>query len=283
MLSGFLYGKAFEQELQYRKVYRYLDKYCGQYTEEDSSEFFNKNVKVNKTIWIAWLQGMECAPKMIRRCYASVKANVPKDFDVVLITSENMAEYIKLPDYIEEKYEKGIISKTHLSDIIRTVLLCAYGGCWLDATVYCSGSIPDYMVNSELFAFRWSLLDQSTLMISSWWLCAQKGQSIMQGVRSMLYYYWKYENKLRNYFLFHIMFSKVVNQNGQNKSAFYRIPYFNNSMPHVLYRQMAMEFDEKKWNIIKQNSPVHKLTYKEKYIQGDIYSFYMALLEGNLI
>lgn len=283
MLCNILYGKSFEREQHYKKIYRYLDKYCSQQEFEHSEEVINKNVRINKTIWIAWMQGMEYAPKIVQCCFVSIRDQIPKDYDIVLITSENIKKYIKLPDYIIEKYEKGIITTTHLSDIIRTELLYVYGGCWIDATVYCSGSIPKYMLNSELFAFRWSLMDYSTLMISSWWLCAQKGQSIICEIRSLLYRYWKYENDLKEYFLFHIIFSKVVNGNVFNRDVFNQIPYFNNSMPHVLYLNMAAEFDQVQWNIIKQNSPVHKLSYKNKYLQGDIYNFYMALMEGKLI
>lgn len=282
-VANILYGEAFGRERQYKKVYRYLDKYCGQALLKESGEMINRRVRANKTIWIAWLQGMEYAPKVVKCCFQSVQNNKPADFDLVCITAENIKEYIKLPDFVEEKYERGIITRTHLSDIIRTELLYAYGGCWIDATVYCSGSVPDYMLNSRIFAFRWSLMDYCTLMISSWWLCAQKGENIIREIRSLLYCYWEHEQDIKNYFLYHIIFSKVVNQNDLNREVFNRIPYFNNSMPHVLYWNLSTEFNETQWDIIKHNSPVHKLSYRDKYLQGDVYNFYMALLEGKLV
>lgn len=283
MFCNILYGESFKKEQRYQKIYRYLDKYCDQQKFLDSEEVINKNVRINKTIWIAWLQGLESAPQIVQRCFASVRTHMPADFDLILIESENIKEYIKLPGYIEEKYEQEIITRTHLSDIIRTELLYNYGGCWIDATVYCSGGIPNYMLSGELFAFRWSLMDYSTLMTSSWWIYAKKGQSIIEGVRVFLNNYWKHENKLKDYFLFHIIFSKVVNQSAVNRDIFDNIPYFNNSMPHVLYWAMPKEFNQSEWEIIKQNSPVHKLSYKNKYIQGDIYNFYMAFLDGKLV
>lgn len=84
------------------------------------------------------MQGMENAPALVQKCYESLKINL-KDREIILITAQNRKEYAILPDYIEEKYRKGIITHTHFSDLLRVELLCKYGGTWIDSTVYCSG------------------------------------------------------------------------------------------------------------------------------------------------
>lgn len=282
-VAGYLYGTAFRNELQFRNVYKYIEKYSKTTEKKELIKVLNDKVKFDKTIWICWFQGIDSAPKLVKRCYESVHNNKPEMFDVILVTYENIKDYINIPEFVMEKHKKGIINRTHLSDIIRTELLFTYGGCWIDATVYCSGKIPDYILSGELFTFRWSLMDTSTLSMSSWWIYACKGQKIISDVRDMIYCYWKNENILRNYFLFHIIFTKAVKNNTNNNEVFNKMPYLNNSMPHVLYWKMSSEFCVDDWNIIKSNSCVHKLSYKDKYLQGDIYNYYMALLEGKLV
>lgn len=281
-LIGLIYGEPIKSELQYRKVCNYLNKYMNFEELGDSITITNDKVKIDRTIWICWLQGIDNAPNLVKKCYKSIMENKPEDYDLVLLTSENIMNYITLPQFIIDKYEKNIITKTHLSDIIRTELLVMYGGCWVDATVFCSQKIPQYMLSGNMFVFKWSVFDKSILKMSSWWMYSQRQSLIMKEVRSVLYNYWKKENIIRNYFLFHIIFSKIVDRNSFNQTLFNEIPYVNNSNPHILQGKFKLEYDNEIWNIIRGLSSVHKLTYKNRYLQGDIYNFYMALLQGDL-
>lgn len=276
-----IYGNPIKCELEYRRTYQYLSKYS--INRKDESCFENESIRADKTIWICWLQGIKNAPDLVRICIESVKRNMPEDFDLVLLSGDNLYKYLKLPRYIYDKLHRGIITKTHFSDIIRAEILYLYGGCWVDATVYCSGKIPDYMLSGELFLFQWSVMDQSVLTISSWWIYAKKGSGLFRDIRNLLYNYWSKEQKLRNYYLFHIMFAKVVDGNSFYKSIIQSIPYFNNSTPHTLAARMPLPFNQQEWNIIKSQSDIHKLTYKNKILQGDIYNYYMALCDGKLI
>lgn len=42
------------------------------------------------------------------------------------------------------------------------------------------------------------------------------------------------------------------------------------------------QYCSRDWEIIKDSSSRQKLSYKRKYILGDGYNFYMALLEGKM-
>lgn len=281
-LEKFVHKDLIENELEYSEIYFYLDKYMTSqiYTIEDLKEI--KSVRQNHTIWIFWKQGMEQAPKLIQKCFESVCRNKPKGFDIVLLSDDNLNDYIQLPDFIWEKYKKGYITTTHLSDIIRLELLCTYGGCWIDATVFCSGIIPDYMVNREMFLFKASKMDNVVLKMSNWWLAAEKSNRLVHATRKVLYSFWKHEDSVRNYYVFHAIMSKLIDQDSLCKNIFYNVPYFNNGNPHVLYSKMPMEFDEEEWRIIKDISVIHKLSYKQRYLQGDIYNYYQALLDDKL-
>lgn len=54
---------------------------------------------------------MDNAPDLVKKCYESLKNNL-KDKEIILITSENISKYVTFPDYIMEKWEKGIITHT---------------------------------------------------------------------------------------------------------------------------------------------------------------------------
>ena len=73
--------------------------------------------KSNK-VWVCWMQGMEQAPALVQRCYRSLQENI-KDKEIILLTEKNLGQYVKIPDFIMDKLHKGIITRTHFSDILR--------------------------------------------------------------------------------------------------------------------------------------------------------------------
>lgn len=281
-LEQFLYREHIEEELEFSKVYRYLNRYVNEKIFAVTDIQGMKSVKQNRTIWIFWMQGMENAPALVQKCYDSVCRNIPQGYDVILLTDQNLREYVSLPDFIWRKYEQGSITTTHLSDIIRIELLCTYGGCWVDATVFCSGPVPEYMVNGEMFLFKDTIMERLVIKMSSWWLCAEKTNRLTHAVRNMLYEFWKQENDIHNYYILHIMISRLVDEDAECGRIFYEIPYLSNSTPHILFGRLGREFCERDWEILKSNTPIHKLSYKWRFLQGDIDSYYQAFLEGRL-
>lgn len=276
-----IYERIVKKEKEYDDTYRYLDRYKGKVWSEKAG-VSNSEVSINKTIWILWLQGIEKAPRLVKRCVESVKKNMPEDYDLVIIDESNIKDYIKLPDFIYEKFIQGKISRTHFSDILRIELLYIYGGCWIDATVFCSDKIPKYMVSGSLFLFKGSMISESIIKNSSWWMMASKGSRIISQTRDYLYHYWQKEELLKNYYLLHIVISKVIEEDSCCRAEYNSIPYICNTNPHVLYSQMEFAYEANKWDIIKENSKIHKLSYKKRFLQGDIYNFYSAFMDGVL-
>lgn len=285
ILDQFVHGDFIAQELDFSESYKYLDLYMDFNREavQRTDIKRNKSVKFNHTIWIYWMQGMENAPRLVQKCYESVYRNKPQDFEIILLTDRNLNQYIDLPDYIQDKYEKGYITITHLSDVIRLELLHTYGGCWIDATVFCSGKIPEYMLKGDMFVFKLaSVLTDPVLKMSSWWISVVQGNRLIDLTRQALYKYWQSETSICNYFLFHIIMSKLIDENWECRDIFQRIPYFNSGHAHVLQGKLGAEYKEEEWQTIKNIASVHKLTYKRRYLQGDIYNYYMALLADDL-
>lgn len=278
----FIHGEYIEQEFRFSEIYRFLDKFVTKDTYSVEELMEKPEVEVNRTIWLMWLQGLEDAPEVIKKCCSSIYKNKPENYGVIFLTRQNINDYITLPDYIWQKYDRGIISATHLSDIIRVELLATYGGCWIDATVFCAGVIPNYML-SDMFMFKLnSVLSVPVLKMSSWWLAADKNNRIIHATRHMLYEYWKNEDVLCDYYLLHIIMSKVIDEDSSCRAIFQGIPFFNSANAQVLISELGSQYSKERWDIIKNVSLVQKLTYKKRHIKGDVYNYYMALLDGKL-
>lgn len=244
-----------KQKLE-RKYRRTLEAFDETYEKSLSHESSNK-------VWICWFQGMENAPVLVQKCYESVKENL-KGREIVLITSENMEQYVQFPDYILEKWKKGIITHTHLTDLLRLELLIKYGGMWLDATVYCSDeekNIPAYFFDSDLFFYQ-SLKpgrDGHCQYISSWLMSAKTNNKILMATRKLCYEYWKTNNSMYDYFLLHDFISIVLDR---YQDDWLEIVPRDNATPHILLLRLFDQYDEKMWDAITKQTPFHKLTYK---------------------
>ena len=218
---------------------------------------------------------MENAPELVQKCYNSVVNNNPNS-EVIVITSENMSQYVTFPDYIIDKWKKGIITHTHMTDLMRLELLINYGGLWLDATVLCTGKAPDYFYNSELFFYQCLKpgRDGHGNFISSWLINAKTNNKILMATRELCYEYWKDNNSMWDYFLFHDFMSIVLEKYSIDLGKI--IPR-DNATPHILLLRLFDFYDEKMWNAIKEQTQFHKLTYKfsenDKEKKGTYYKY----------
>lgn len=250
-------------------------------------EAFDKNYDVSlphecsNKVWICWFQGMENAPALVQKCYKSVKDNLT-DRDIVLITSDNMEQFVQFPDYIIDKWKAGIITHTHLTDLLRLELLIRYGGMWLDATVFCSEkceNIPDYFFDSDLFFFQ-NLKpgrDGNAFYISSWLISAKTNNRVLMATRELCYEYWKKNDSMDDYFLLHAFVSIVLDR---YKDEWKTVIPRDNATPHILLLRLFDQYDERMWQAIKTQTSFHKMTYKfEEEETSREGTFYKVLFE----
>lgn len=260
-------------EKKYRKLLNEFDKKYDWTLEHKGS---------NK-VWVCWFQGMENAPQMIQKCYESLNKHI-KDREIILITSNNMDNYVRFPDFIQKKIAAGTIKGAHLSDLLRLELLLNYGGTWMDATIFCSSSeIPKYMFDSELFLFQ-NLKpgrDGHTSTISNWFITAKSNNRILSAVRYLLYNYWKDNNDWIDYFVFHDIFQIVIEKYHDD---WRKVVPFSNATPHILLLRLFEKYNKTIWDAIKGQCCFHKLTYKFSSIEANIDGTYykeIILKEGN--
>ena len=240
--------------------------------------------KPNNNIWVCWFQGIENAPEIVKICNKSLYKYMG-DKDIHIITEKNMNEYVELPDFIIDKWKKGIISYAHLSDILRTELLIKYGGMWVDATTLFTESVPQYVYRKPLFLLQYKTLEDLSIDINSWFIYAQPNCRILLVVRELLYTYWKQENVISEYFLWHqfvqMAFSKY-------KEDYENIDYVSEMMSHSLFYNLFRKYDSEHWKQIKRCSSIHKLSYykfatpDEKIPKNTKDTYYQYLLDGKL-
>ena len=114
----------------------------------------NNSQESSNVIWSLWWQGEENAPETVKACFASVRRNCGSNHELKVITKENFREYLDVPEHVIKKLESGMITITHLSDILRMGLLYKYGGLWLDATILVTKKIPEEIFESKYFTVK---------------------------------------------------------------------------------------------------------------------------------
>ena len=258
-------------ERKYRNVLSDFDQHYN-----DSEKHYS-----SKKVWICWFQGLEMAPKIVKKCVSSIKKNLPSK-EIIIITDENIDQYVSFPDYIMEKFNSGLITKTHMTDLLRLELLTKYGGTWIDATVYCTqteDTIPSYFFNSDLFFFQCLKpgRDAHSNYMSSWYINAKSHNKMLEATKCLCYEYWKTNDQLIDYFLLHDFMSIVLDYYPDDWNKI--IPR-DNATPHELLLRIFNSYDDDVWNAIIQQTPFHKLSYKFTEGQMELENtFYKRIVE----
>lgn len=227
-----------------------------------------------KIIWILWLQGEERAPQIVKKCIHSIRKNA-SGYTVRLLDENNLFNYVKLPDYIILKWKRGIISNTHFSDIVRTDLLVRHGGIWMDATVFLTGELPNYIVDSPFFLYKRGMTRDITAITNNWLISSDKNVRLLLCVREMLFEYWKTENKIREYFLWHLCMTIAIEKYSDDWKKVLWIP---DVLPEIM-RWNIFSTNKGHWNEVIKISNIHKLSYKincPDETKGTIYDHIMT-------
>ena len=251
------------QERAYHYLLRHYSRIASEPVKASDTTPQAEEKAIPKHIWVCWLQGEDQMPDIVKKCFASVKT-FASDYTIHLITNENLFNYVHLPEHIVRKYQNGIISFTHFSDILRTCLLYEHGGIWLDSTVLLTGQLPPFITAETFFVYRPSWLQDTRTALSNWLISSTAHHPIITKQRQLLFSYWERENKLRDYYVFHLLFRIAVEYNAECREAYMRMPYRCNSAPHSMQFRAFEPYSDRLWTDITSQSPVHKLSWKFK-------------------
>lgn len=258
--NNYNYLKSYRYiNLKYKKVLKKMPKYEG------TNEYSNK-------VWWCWFQGVENAPDIQKACLKSLQEQLKDtDREIVVITEDNMFDYVEFPDYILEKYNKGIISKTHFSDLLRLELLLRHGGTWIDSTTYCTNYQED-LFDIPLFMYKAVKRGNDTILADNWFITAEKNNPVLRTVRDLLYLYWKQHNYVMDYFIFQLIFTMVCKE--KYFQEFVNIPGWSNTAALMMNYELFSKYSPERFEQLSRMSSFHKLTHKLDPIPEDKYTMY---------
>ena len=253
----------------------FLDKYDGpKISEED--------VDMSDTIWVCWWQGYDNAPKIVRKCLDSIKRNCGTK-KVVIIDESNYKNYVHIPEWIEEKKKKGIISRTHFSDITRLCLLAEHGGIWLDSTFFCIDSLEPYFNYSLWSIKRPDYLHCSIAkgLFATYSLrCSYENRWIFKTILDLYLHYWEINERQIDYLTLDYMFVLAQQIDERIKNEFEKI-IPNNPNCDELIKVINKKYNEEEWDILKENTRLFKLSWKFKF-KEDKQTYIKFLMENKL-
>lgn len=233
--------------------------------------YWEKKGKVanRKIVWFCWLQGIENAPDLVKRCLESIKKKMVNK-TIVIIDEDNVFDYIQMPNYIVEKWRAGKIGPAHFTDIIRLELLIRYGGYWIDATVYCTDvkllsyidELPLFMYSFYYFGFNPEIMEAN-----NWFLYSTTNQNILCLTREFIYHYWNKFDRAANYYFFHLFMTMALEY---YEAEYKKVPIVSQVDAHILATYIADPFDSKKYELLKLQTGFHKLSTRFDFTNVDL-------------
>ena len=228
-------------------------------------------------IWFCWLQGLENAPEIVKVCFTSLQKYL-SDREIKVIDANNWMEFVELPDYILERWEKKQIPPANFSDLLRLELLIRYGGTWIDATVLCTGSehTREYL-DADLFLFQYTRPGSNEWGgVGNWFITACTNNDVLMVLRDMLYAYWKDYDCTLDYYIFHLFFTMLRDVYPEEISA---MPYGFAKRHIALAKHWGERFEQDKWDSLISKVNFHKLTYVvSRRVKRDKTNYYNWIL-----
>lgn len=261
--------------LTYRRVELLVSDLLHQYKNGNYVDLIDLNVEdINfdgkMPVFVCWWQGLEEMPELVKKCVESIDENIPRDIsEVHLITLDNYEMYVKFPLWLVEKFKKGIISMTHMSDVLRMSLLYLYGGMWIDATFFVSGSMPrEIFTEKDFYTLRFSEnVWKSDVVQGRWannWMRMQKGNVLARYVLNALCFYWFKTDDLIDYFLFDYLIATAYDNIPEVKGMIDSCEY-SNPGAYRLVKEMNSLYSKDLYDDIFKDTYMFKLTHKLEF------------------
>lgn len=251
-----------------------------------SEEEFDKDCSLCDCIWICWWQGLKHAPNIVQKCIESIEKNAG-NHTVVVITEENYKNYVSFPEWIEDKRNRGIISRTHFSDLLRLELLAKYGGVWLDSTFFCVKPEIETYFDFPIWSIKRPEYGHCSVAcgyFANYSLgCNLKNRWVFAIIRDFVFHYWKVNDFMIDYLFLDYIIVFIQHQNKDVAKLFSNIES-NNPKCDDLYKVLGESYDEDIWEQLTKDTALFKLTWKQSFSQHKKgkETFYRKLLKGEL-
>lgn len=234
-----------------------------------------------KIVWVFWWQGKDSKPPICKACYKSLVKACPQNYEIVNLSRDNISDWITIPSEIYDKVKKGVFSFTHLSDIIRTMLLAKYGGLWVDSTLYFGREIPESWFNYPFFSIKNNSEGETFISHNQW-------STFIMGTNNESDFFWKLSELMIAYgkredcFIEYMtidVFMSILFDIPKYKRLLDELPIQNEGI-HSLRPLLNRGYDEVCYKELCLKNVCFKLTYKMDFCSSceGKYTYYSKLI-----
>ena len=259
--------------------------------DKSSDERKETTTEFPNIIWTMWQQGEAQMPETVRASMKTIKDFAERNgCEFILLTDENLVDFIDIPTDIIEKYKRKELTAAHYSDIIRFSLLYQYGGIWMDATLFVSPYATVDMFKGDFFSLNHPPIhaDEIERAIgdfkwSSFFLAGKKEKSYFKHIRDLYIYFIRKYPVFIHYLMLDYFILSEYKLNDEFKDLADELPVLAPAERVWFLRDHANDiFDENVWTEVLKTTPIMKTTYKinpEKLIpQSYLYKFFYGEL-----
>ena len=252
-------------------VEKYVDNFLSDLVQKYQSDpilIKRKNVNDKLPIWCCWWQGEEKMPELVHLCFDRLKQIIPEEkASLHLITLENYVSYVDIPYHIQDKFQRGVITMTTMSDVLRFRLLEKYGGYWLDATVFFTGEIPEEYFKKKFYCQRMAAkgeLNTREACRGNWCgfsMSGEAGNVIFRFMNEAFDIWWEKYDTIIDYVLIDYLLLTGYKYVPAIRATINSVPD-NNQDIFSMYRVLNQPYSEELYQKLIQRNVMHKLTYK---------------------
>ena len=216
-------------------------------------------------VWVVIWDGLEGASELVQRCIKSIQQHLPGEESVIrMITLENCTKYVSFSPEIIEKYNKGLITDAHLSEVVKMELLYRYGGMCLETAYWVTQDISSEDLEISPFQHR-----------------------LFQFMTEAIWYYWATNDKLIDNHLMNYLMGIATEEMPELVTKLHTCSMMSDTML-LSYEKMNSKCSEKQFERIKHRAKFYKLdskaTYRDTNLVGEktVYGWWKEELENDV-
>lgn len=176
---------------------------------------------MRKTIWMAWLQGAEAAPPVVRACIDSWITRNP-GWEVRVVDAHSVTAQTGIFDAID--LDRQEVTPASFSDILRMGLLREHGGVWADATTFCNRPLDDWLPDAAASGFFAFADPAKNRPMSSWFIASEADHPFLVRLHGAVLRYWQDRTRADNYFWFHILIRGILQRSPEMAAHWAAVP-----------------------------------------------------------
>ena len=237
-----------------------------------------------KVIWTMWWQGEEKAPNIVKSTLYYMRGFAKKHgYRVIVVDSENIGEYVTIPDTIYRKLETKKINLANFSDLVRFMLIDQHGGIWLDSTMYVDIEFPISVLEREFSSINHpdgldiSIDDNITnKRWVSFCVSGTKGNIVAKSMKYFMIDQIENNEVLPDYFMVDFGLDYLYDEFEEIRDILVSIPEYS-SQKDIFWLDVNRNsiFDKEEWEKELSINKIFKTTYKIENILPSSYFDYL--------